>query len=125
MSNQQLRWRVITGYGAMDYISIPEEKLEHAKYAMISGKVFMYDGDMIRGSEIKKIERDYRYYTGWYDTYKPQDGEDFEQMERDMPPEIEFIKREQLGDKRVEYVMLNNKPSLLKDITKIDQLLLS
>lgn len=125
MSKNELRWRVITGYSAMDYIAIPESELEKSKYSMISGKVFMYNGAMIRGTEIKKIERDYRYYTGWHDTYKPIDGDDNGQMVRDMPPEKLFNEREKLSEKRIAYIMLKNKPELLNDITKIDQLLLN
>lgn len=122
---QNLRWRIITGYSSVDYISIGEEELEKAKYAMVTGKVFTHGGDMIRGTEIKKIERDFRFYTGWNDTYKPVDSEDQKQMLRDMPSNEEFTQREKLSEKRVSYIMQTNKPDLLRDITKVDQLLIS
>lgn len=109
----------------MDYIAIGEDELEKAKYAMITGKVFIHNGNMIRGNEIKKIERDVRFYTGWYDTYEPKDGADTLQMERDMPDPMLFLEREKQGDARVAFIMQRNKPELLSDVQAIDQLLLA
>lgn len=79
-----------------------------AKYAMISGKVFSGHGCIIRGADIKRIEPDVRYYTGWNDSYQYGDAEDMAQIERDCPM-AELIARADMADKRVKYAIDNNK----------------
>ena len=121
---KELRWRIVYGYGANDYISIREDQLEKAKYAMITGKVFAGD-KMISGSEIKRIEEDYRFYTGWYDTYNPKDSEDYAQIKRDVPTQL-LLDRAKIADNRVGYLVRNNKPlALLENPKSLDQLMLN
>jgi len=108
----ELKWRIIYGYSSDDYIQIGEEHLEKAKYAMISGKVFSGNGKMIKGSEIKRIEPDYRYYTGWNDSYNWGNAEDLKQIERDAPHK-ELVERYELADNRVKFAIQNNKVGLL------------
>lgn len=122
--DKELRWRVIYGYKPNEYLSIGEDQIELAMYAKISGKVFMGE-KMIDGKEIKIIERDFRFYTGWYDTYAPSSGDDTRQMERDMPSKFLFTDREEQADQRVALVMQKNNPALLNDLRKLDQLLLA
>lgn len=124
MNKKELRWRVIYGYGPTEYIAIGEVDLEKAKYAMITGKVFA-GPRMLQGNEIKRIEEDFRFYTGWYDSYVPKEGEDHVQMLRDMPDKKLFTERVQLADTRVGYILKANQPSLLFDVARVDQLLLA
>ena len=119
----KLRYRVITGYGESDYIAIPEEFLEKATYAMISGKVFVYKNHLVRGSEIKQIEEDYRFYTGWNDGYKPRTQDDKNQISAECPVK-KLEARAETANKRVELVLRNNQTELLNNPESIDQLLL-
>ena len=121
--NKELRWRVIYGYNPSDYVSIKEDYLEKAKYAMLSGGLFNYNNQTVRGSEIKRIEPDMRYYTGWLDSFIPKEAEDYAQIERDMPSKL-LHERSQLADNRVRYVLQKGQPKLLGDIAKVDKLLL-
>jgi hypothetical protein len=121
---KELRWRVIYGYSPDDYISIGEEFLEKAKYAMISGKNFAHKNTIIRGSEIKRIEDDYRFYTGWNNSFHPSTAEDQIQLERDVPTK-ELRERGVLADSRVAYIARTGKTNLLSNIQEADKLLLA
>jgi len=122
--NATLRWRVVYGYNPNDYISIDESYLEKAKYAMVSGKVFNYKTKTIRGREIKSIEPDYRFYTGWFDSYEIQSGEDQKQIDRDVPMEA-IEQRSSKADQRVRYVLTTGKTQMLNDIGQVDKLLIA
>lgn len=119
---KELRWRVIYGYNSNEYISITEDYLEKAKYSMISGKIFAHHDRMIKGGEIKRIEPDFRHYTGWYDSYTPHEAEDFKQIERDVPIK-EIEERSILADNRVRYALSNGKVKEL--LNSPDKLLLN
>jgi hypothetical protein len=120
---QELRWRVTYGYKPNEYISISEDYLERAKYAMISGKNFACKGRIIRGSEIKRIEEDFRYYTGWSDEFNPSSAEDQQQIMRDAP--INDLRlRSELADRRVSYIAHTGQTKLLADVSQTDKLLL-
>jgi hypothetical protein len=119
--DKELKWRIVFGYGPSDYLSIGEAEIEKAIYAFKTGKIYKN----IRGSEIKRIVPDFRFYTGWFDTYEPSDSEDKKQMLRDMPPQMLFEDREREANMRVQFVIAKNNPSLLADVSKIDQLLLA
>lgn len=109
---KELRWRVVYGYDNSEYIQIGEDLLEKAKYSMITGKILSANGKMIKGSEIKRIEPDYRYYTGWNDGYDYGGYEDRLQIERDCPLK-EINERYELADNRVRYAITNKKENLL------------
>lgn len=122
--NKELRWRVVYGYRPHEYISIDEKFLEKAKYSMLSGKLFNYKTQTVRGTRIDRIEPDFRFYTGWADTYQYGGGEDQIQIERDVPIH-ELESRSVVADSRVRYVLQNKNPQLLNDITGVDKLLLA
>ena len=121
---KKLKWRVIYGYSDNDYISIGGDYLERAKYAMLSGKLFNYEIKTIRGSEIKRIEPDYRYYTGWNDSYKFGGGGDTKQINRDVPLK-EIKDRTRLADNRVRYALNKGQINLLNDVSSLDRLLIN
>jgi len=109
---KQLKWRVVYGYDKNAYIQIGEDLLEKAKYSMATGKILSANGKMIRGSEIKRIEPDYRYYTKWNDDYVYGNSDDLKQIERDCPIK-ELNDRYQLADERVRYAITNKKVNIL------------
>lgn len=121
---KKLRYRVITGYNSNDYLSITDDFLEKAKICMITDRVFTYKGTYVRGTEIKKIEEDYRYYTGWNDEYYPKTQDDRLQIEKEMPVD-KFTKRSELADKRVEFILNTKRFDLLDNPEKTDTLLLN
>lgn len=116
---KDLRWRVIFGYEATDYITVGEEDLEKVKYAWLTKGVYKAK---LSGSEIKRIEPDWRYYSGWSDGFTPKYAEDFRQIKEDTPTHL-IEERERIADIRVRYVIQNAKPELLQNVEKIDQLL--
>lgn len=123
--SRELRFRVYYGYSPSDYISIPESQLERAEYAWRKKAVFSYAGKQVVGSEFKRIEEDYRYYTGWFDNYFPKDGDDFAQIEKDMPKRSLFQERIALAQNRVLFAMKTGRENLLGTPEELDKLLLS
>lgn len=123
---EKLKYRVIYGYNPIDYIAIDEDDLEKASYAWRTDSIYTKGGKSVKGGSILRIEKDYRVYTQWYDTYTPTDGVDMEQIARDCPPDLLFIKRIELANQRVAHVMTNKLPrELLSDPSKIDILRLN
>ncbi len=79
-------FRVQYGFDKMSYLRVEAgTELEKAIYAWIEQVPVAIGDKMIQGKHIISIEPDFRYYTGWYDTYNPTTGEDFAQIERDCP----------------------------------------
>lgn len=116
---EELRWRVVYGFKSDQYVSIGEDMLEKAKYAMVTGKIFAHKDKMIRGERIVSIEPDYRFYTGWYDSYTPNDGDDFAQIKRDVPI-AKLKERFELADERVKIAITTKSvATLLKEPEKI------
>lgn len=114
-----LRWRVIYGYLPTDFLIVEEEDLEKVKYAWLTKGVYKAK---LSGAEIKRIEPDWRYYTGWSDGYTPKDGDDFAQIKRDMPTHL-IEEKERIADARVKYILENNRADLLDRLETIDELL--
>lgn len=119
---KELRWRVVYGYQLTDFVSILEGELEKAKYAWITKSIFSTGDRMISGSEIKRIEPDWRYYTGWNEGYEPKTADDFAQIKRDMPTVL-IEDRNRIADARVKYIIQNEKPELLNNVEVVDNLL--
>jgi len=122
-AKKELRYKVVHGYRSDETTSITEHELEKAKYCMLADKIFSHGGDDIQGKEIKKIIHDVHYYTGWNANYEPKTGEDFAQINRDVP-KLLLDERSQLASERVKYIIENKKPpALLKTPEQIDTLL--
>lgn len=105
---KELRWRAYYGFNPNEYYIVREKDIEKVKYAHIAKKIVVLDGNQINGQYIHRIEKDFRFYTGWNDGYSPKDAEDANQMKRDMPTD-ELEEREQLANDRVKYALQNNK----------------
>lgn len=125
MKPRGLRFRVYYGYAPSEYIAIPESELERAEYAWKKNAIFSYGGKQVKGSEFKRIEEDYRYYTGWYDSYTPKEGEDFQQIEWEMPKRSLFQERIALAQDRVRFAMQSGQEKLLATPEELDKLLIS
>ena len=125
MEPRGLRFRVYYGYAPSDYIAIPESELERAEYAWKKNAIFSYAGKQVKGSEFKRIEEDYRYYTGWFDNYSPKDGDDFAQIEAHMPKKALFESRIALAQDRVRFAIENGKEGFLGNVEKLDMIRLN
>ncbi len=121
--NKKLKFRIIYGYHPNEYIQIDESDLERAKYAWATKSIFVSQLRNISGGEIKRIEEDYRYYTGWTDEYYPKNLDDNYQLKKDVPIK-ELQDRMCKADIRVRYILSNNRKDLLKDIESVDRFLL-
>lgn len=119
MANTKLKYRAYYGFKPNEYISIEEQDLEKVLYCMQTGDLFRG----IKGTVIQRLEEDFRYYTGWYDSYSPADGDDQKQLERDVPTK-ELEERRQLALERVNYVQRTGQEHLLANASQIDLLLL-
>lgn len=72
----------------MDYVLTKNTAdIEKAIYARVEKIPVFIGGKMISGQEIKGIEPDIHSYTGWYRSFEPTTGDDFAQIERDVPKE--------------------------------------
>lgn len=125
METRGLRFRVYYGYNPNEYISIPDTELERAEYAWKKNAIFSYGGKQVKGAEFKRIEEDYRFYTGWFDNFSPKDGEDFAQINRDMPDKMLFNNRLQQAQQRVQFAIQSGKEKLLSNPEQLDALMLN
>jgi hypothetical protein len=117
---KELRFKVRFGYTAMDRVSITDSELEKALYAQRFGIPVLLGGKQISGKEIKVIEPDYHYYTGWYESYVPNSGEDWLQIDRDCPPMLENIIRHKR--ERIDYLISSNQKHLIGKNVEIPEL---
>jgi hypothetical protein len=117
---KELRFKVKYGYTAMDRVSITDSELEKALYAQRFGIPVLLGGKQISGKEIKVIEPDYHYYTGWYESYVPNSGEDWLQIDRDCPPMLENIIRHKR--ERIDYLISSNQKHLIGKNVEIPEL---
>lgn len=83
-----LVFKIKYGYSNTDYVLTSDmAEIEKAIYARVEKIPVFINGKMIAGQEIKTIEPDIHSYTGWYRSYEAQSGDDFAQIERDVPKE--------------------------------------
>lgn len=82
MANEKVKYyRVKIGFKPMDFLSIPEEELETALRAQITGKVALLSGGSISGNNILAITPDYQRLMGWKEDYTLT-GEDMREIGR-------------------------------------------
>jgi len=108
---KELKFIVRFGYGTLDRVSIGVDELEKALYAQKFGEVALIGGKQIKGNEIKVIEPDYHYYTGWYSSYEPSTGDDFAQIERDCPKGLNDVIRNYR--ERVDFLINTGRKNLI------------
>lgn len=106
-------FKVQTGYKASEYVIVEAgPELEKILYAFIEGDVVAnVKGMAIRGRHIISIKPDVHSYTGWFRSYEPKTGDDFRQIERDVPKEIENVMN--LYQERVTDLIQNNNAMLI------------
>lgn len=100
-------FRVKYGFNASDQVSIPESDVEKAIGARLKGVPVGLGGKYINGSNIIVIEPHYHRYTGWNDWYEPRNGEDWEQVKRDCPDDID--KRLEYYERRVKHLITSGR----------------
>lgn len=109
MKTQSTIFKVVYGYKSTDYLLINNSAdLEKAIYARIEKVPVFLAGKMISGQEIKTIEPDVHSYTGWHRSYNPTSGDDFAQIQRDVPQVLEDIIS--VCAKRVEAFLTSGEP---------------
>lgn len=99
-------WRVKYGYSTSDQVSIEETELEKAIYAQLTGNPVQLNNSFINGRNIISITPHWHKYTGWYDYYEPNDGDDWKQIERDCP---KFDGRLEHYKSRVQFLLQNGR----------------
>lgn len=72
-------YRVKTGYGKDDFISVDETELPMAVRAQISGRVAVFKGGTAAGNNIMTIIPDYQRAMGWNRDYQLT-GEDYDEI---------------------------------------------
>ena len=91
MKDQKYYFRVKYGFGATEYAVITQDDLSRAIYAQLNGTVVLLNGLSVNGKHIIYIKPDVHRYTGWNEGYEPKDADDFRQIQRDVPKEIETV----------------------------------
>lgn len=88
----EYRYVVRYGYDQLSKVSITAgPELEKAIYAKMHGRTVELSGRIFDGKHIIDIRPDYHYYTGWYPHYQPQTGDDWQQIERDCPAQLDGL----------------------------------
>lgn len=108
MKEQKYYWRVKYGFSTSDQVSIEESELEKAIYAQLTGNPVQLNNSFINGRNIISITPHWHKYTGWYDYYEPNDGEDWKQIERDCPS---FEGRLEHYKSRVQFLLNSGRTS--------------
>ncbi len=86
------RFKVKYGFAPSEFVSIEAgPELEKAIYAKIEKIPVTLGGKFIDGKTILRIEPNVNKYTGWYDNYEPTTAEDYAQIKRDYPKELDEI----------------------------------
>lgn len=126
MTQETIAYKIKYGYGALEFVVV--ENLEDVAKAMMAkatknnGGSAVIKGRLISGAEIKTIEPDVHTYTGWHRSYQPSDGDDFAQIERDVPmgklEELLKLTQERVNEvvlqrRSLESVLPELKPELL------------
>ncbi|MFS4438574.1 hypothetical protein ACMA5I_10195 [Paracoccaceae bacterium GXU_MW_L88] len=89
---KQYRYLVRYGYDQLSKVSIEAGKdLERVIHAKMAQKPVEVGGRIFDGKHIIDIRPDYHFYTGWFPHYQPNTGDDWKQIERDCPPEMETL----------------------------------
>jgi hypothetical protein len=106
------KWFLVKyGFSIMDRVSIKEDELEKAIYAQKYKIVVQLGSKQINGSNIIVIEPDYRKYTGWNPEYEPKGNEDWIQIKRDCPAELEEVISERR--KKIDYLVATGQQKLV------------
>jgi hypothetical protein len=79
-------YRVKTGYGKDDFISIDETELSKALRAQIKGSVAVFAEGSVSGNSILTITPDYQRMMGWNRNYSLT-GEDYDEIGKALPRE--------------------------------------
>lgn len=113
-------FKVKYGFSALDQVSITDLELEKALYAQKFGITVQLGDKQINGKYIISIEPHWHKYTGWYDSYNPTTGDDFKQIERDCPKELDSVIREKRA--RVDYLISHKQTNLIGKNVEIPEL---
>ena len=86
------KFKVKYGFAPTEYVIVDAgAELEKAIYAKVEKIPVHLGGKIIDGRNIIVIEPDIHTYTGWNRTYVPEHPDDFKQIERDLPKEINEV----------------------------------
>lgn len=108
---KKIAYKIKYGYLATEFVVV--DNLEDVAKALLAkatksnGGSAVIGGRFISGAEIKTIEPDVHTYTGWHRSYQPSSGDDFAQIERDVPSgTLEELMR--LTQQKVNKVLMQN-----------------
>ena len=89
---QKKYFKIVYGYKTHEFVSIEAGgDLERAIYAWTEKIPILLNGKMIEGRTILRIEPHIQRYTGWLESYQYGDGDDMEQIKRDVPNDLDKI----------------------------------
>ncbi len=116
------KWfKVKYGFAPTDIVSIKDDELEKALYAQKYGVVVQLGDKQINGKYIISIAPNFHKYTGWLDTYEPKDADDWGQIARDCPKELDEVIK--MKRDRVDYLVKNNQRQLIGKNVEIPELI--
>jgi len=109
---KKLAFKITYGYRSTDFVVVDNlDDVARAIYAKTEKIPVQLKGVVISGQEIKTIEPDVHSYTGWHRSYQAQNGDDFAQIERDVPSVLpELI---ELTWKQVEKLVTSEQQNLI------------
>lgn len=99
---KKYKYIVRYGFDQLSRVSIEAGgDLERVIYAKMKQQPVEVQGRIFDGKHIIDIRPDIHYYTGWFPHYEPKEADDWKQIERDVPKEIDQVLSEYTNHVRI------------------------
>lgn len=112
-------FKIKTGYGANEYVSINETELEKAYGVFLTDGKGVFSGGVVRGQDIIGIQEDWHRAMGYNPLYKLQ-AEDMNEIQKQVGKEYAGMLEH--ASARVKYLIENNQTHLIGKNVAIPEL---
>ena len=112
-------YRIKTGYGKNEFISIGEDELESAIYSFMSDTKGVFSAGVVRGKDIISITPDYHKALGLVNTEWELDQDDWAEVAK-LGIKVSLTKTYEQATSRVKYFIKTKQENLIGTNVKIE-----